>query len=139
MHAGGCDAYEYVTRLDLASINEFRLLHHTCGISGDVIFPAFVHTRHLGRLSAHEGATGLAAAFSHACHNCLHLLRDIVAHCHVIQEYQRLRTLGEHIVHAHCNCIDTHGIVLVHSEGNLEFGAHTVGAAHQHRLFDSEL
>ena len=46
--------------------------------------------------------------------------------------------MGEHVVDAHGHDVDTDGVVLVHRERDLEFVAHAVGAAHQHRLLVAE-
>ena len=42
---------------------------------------------------------------------------------------------ADHVVHAHCHAVDTHGVVFIHKEGDFQFCAHAVGTAHQHGMF----
>lgn len=51
--------------------------------------------------------------------------------CVVIEEEQGLRSGGDDVVHAHGHQVDTHGVMLVAVECELELGAHAVGACYQ--------
>ncbi|MPM25305.1 hypothetical protein SDC9_71796 [bioreactor metagenome] len=63
-----------------------------------------------------------------------HLLGAVFPHGQIVQEKQRLRAAADDIVDAHGHAVDAHGVVLVHQKGQLQLGAHTVGAGHQHRI-----
>ena len=106
-------------------------LHHTRGVSGDVIFAIGIHARHFGGFAAYQRAARLPAAFGHAGHNLLHHFGIGLALGHIVQEHQGFRPLRQHIVHAHGHGIDADGVVLVHGKGDFQFGTHAVGAAHQ--------
>ena len=138
MHAAGSDAHKDVAHLDLGAVDQLGLLHDARREAGDVILVAFVHAGHLGRLAAHQGAARLAAALGHAGDDRLDLGRDIVPQGHIVQEEERLGALREHVIDAHGHGVDADGVVLVHREGDLELGAHAVGAAHQDRLLVAE-
>ena len=49
-------------------------------------------------------------------------------------DLQRLGALRQHVIDAHGHGVNADRIVLVHLEGQLELGAHAVGAAYEHRL-----
>ena len=52
----------------------------------------------------------------------------------VIQEEQRLGALNDHVVDAHRDQIDAHGVVPLRVDGEAQLGADAVGARYQHRL-----
>ena len=60
-------------------------------------------------------------------------LGHVLAAGDVVQEEQGLCAAADDVVDAHGHAVDAHGVVLVHQEGDLELGAHAVGAADQHR------
>ena len=138
MYARRRDTHEHIAYSHFATVNELGFLHHTCGVTCDIVFAIAVHTWHLGSLATYEGATCLAATFCHTCYDGLYFLGDVVTNSHVIKEDKWFCALCKHIVHAHSYSIDTNGIVLVHRESEFEFGTYTVGAADEHRLFDVE-
>ena len=49
----------------------------------------------------------------------------------VVEEKHGLRAAGDNVVDAHGHQVDAHGVVLVHVKGQLQLGAHAVGARHQ--------
>ena len=136
MYSRGGDSHEHVAGLDLGSVDEFGLLDHSCGVARNVIFPVSVHSRHFGGLAANEGATGLAASLCDSGHDGLDLGRDVLADSHIVEEEQRFGTLCEDVVHAHCDSINSDGVMLVHCKCKFQFRSDTVGAAHEDRLLD---
>ena len=80
------------------------------------------------------GAAGLHAALAHARHNGGDLLRHVLPAGDVVQEEERLGPADDHVVDAHGHAVDAHSVVLVLVKGQLELGAHAVGAGHQHGL-----
>ena len=61
-----------------------------------------------------------------------------MSHGHIVEEEQRFRTLGEHIVDTHRHGVNAHGVVPVHGERYLQLGTHAVGPADEHRLLQAE-
>ncbi len=138
MDAAGGDAHQHVTDFHLRTVDQFALFDDAGSETGDVVFPVTVHARHLGGFAADQGAARLAAAFRHAGDNGFHLLGNIMAQRHIVEEEQRLGALRQHVVDAHRHRVDADGVVLVHGEGDLELRTHAVGAAHQDRLLVTE-
>ena len=91
----------------------------------------------LSGLTADEGSAGLNTALSHAADDLSDLLGDVLAAGDVVQEEQGLGAAADDIVDAHGNAVDAHGVVLVHQEGQLQLGAHAVGAGDQHGVLDA--
>ena len=56
----------------------------------------------------------------------------------IVEEEQRLGTLCQYIIHAHCHSVDTDSVVLVHLERQLQLGTYTIGTAHKDRLLVAE-
>jgi hypothetical protein len=52
----------------------------------------------------------------------------------IVQKEQGLGALYQHVVDAHGHQVDAHGVVHVPLEGQLELGAHAIGATDQHRF-----
>ena len=136
MNTGRCDSHEDVSDLYFCSINQFRFLDDSRSVARDVIFTVFVHSGHLGSFAAHEGASSLTAAFSYTGYNCLNHLGTCLALGNIVQEYEGFSSLGQHVVDAHRHGVDPYGVVLVHGKGNLQFGSHSVSAAHKDRFLD---
>ena len=138
VHTARRNAHQHVAHFYFRTINEFAFLHDAGRKARDVVLAVRIHARHLGGLAADQRTARLPAAFRHTGHDGLHLFGDVVAQGHVVQEKERFRALRQHVVDAHGHGIDADGVVLVHRKRDLEFGAHAVGAAHQHRLLVAE-
>ena len=136
MDSGGGYSHKDIPSLDLRAVNEFGFLHDTRGVTSNVIFTVLVHSRHLGGLSAHEGASGLTASVSDSGHDGLHDLRTGLSLGHIVKEHKRFRTLGQNVVDAHRHGVDADGVVLVHRERQLELSADSVSSADQDRFLD---
>ena len=132
----GGDSNEDIPGLDLRAVNESGFLHDTRGVASDVIFTVLVHSRHLGGLAAHEGASGLTASVSDSGHDGLHDLRTGLSLGHIVKEHKRFRSLGQNVVHTHRHGVDADGVVLVHRERQLELSADSVSSADQDRFLD---
>ncbi len=86
----------------------------------------------LGRLAADERAARLQAALGDAAHDGRDVLGLDVADGDVVEEEQRLGARGEQVVGAHGHQVDAHGVVAAEQLGELELGAHAVGARDEH-------
>ena len=136
MYAGGSNTNQHIAHFDFGAIDEFGLFYHSGRITRDVIFAIGIHTRHFCRLASYKGTSGLAASFRYTADDCLDLRRDVMSHCHVVQEDKRFGSLRQDIVHAHRHGVNTDGVVFVHRKSDLQFGSHAVGSANQNRFFD---
>ena len=88
----------------------------------------------LGHLAAHQRAAGQLAALCDAAHDLCHVLRLELADGNVVQEEERLRADGHHVVHAHGHEVLANGLVTVQELGDGELGPHAVGARDEHRV-----
>jgi hypothetical protein len=88
----------------------------------------------LGHLAANQRAAGLAAALGNAAHNLGNVLGAQLANGNVIQEEQRLRTNGHHVVDAHGHEVLAHRLVPVKQLRDGKLGAHAIRARDQHRV-----
>ena len=137
MHAAGGQGDEHVPLLHGFLIQNFALVHHAYAETGQVVFVLGVEAGHLGGLTAHQRAARLHAALGHAAHDLRHALGHVLAHSHVVQKELGLCAAADDVVDAHGHAVDAHGVMLVHQKGQLELGAHAVGAADQHRALDA--
>ena len=138
MDARRGDPDQHVAGLDLRPVDEPAAFDDAHREPRDVVLAAFVHARHLGRLTAYERTARLTAPLGHAADDALDLDRFVVPHGHIIEKKERLGTLSQHVVDAHRHGIDADRIVFVQREGQFELGSHAVGTAYEHRLLDSE-
>ena len=134
MCATGCQAQHHVARAHLGAVKNFRFFHCADGKTRQVVFAGRVHARHLGRLAADQRAARELAAAGDAAHHGSGGVHIELAAGEIVQEEQRFGALDQHVVDAHGHQIDAHRVVHVPFKSQLELGAHTVGAAHQHRL-----
>ena len=84
--------------------------------------------------AADEGRPRLDAAVAHALDDVGDPLRHVFAAGDIIEEKQGLGPAADDVVDAHGHAVHAHGVVLVHEKGQLQLGAHPVGAGDQHRL-----
>ena len=138
VYAGGSDTDQHIAHFDFGAIDEFGLFYDSGRIARDVVFTVGIHTRHFCRFASYKGTTGLAASFRYTADNRLDLRRDVMSHCHVVQEDERFGSLRQNIVHAHRHGVNTDGVVFVHRKSDLQFGTNAVGSADQNRFFDSQ-
>ncbi len=101
---------------------------------GQVVVAFAVHARHLGGLAAHQGRTGLAAAFGDAGHHAGGGVHVQLAGGVVVQEQQRLCALGQQVVDAHGHQVDADGVGQARLDGDLQLGADAIGGGDQQRI-----
>ena len=123
-----------ITGLHGVVVQDLFFVHNAHGETGQIVLLFRHHARVLGGLAAHQRAIGLHAALGHALDDLSDLFRDVAAAGDVIQEDQRLCTSADDIVDAHGHAVDADGVVLVQDHGDLQLGAHAVGAGDQHRV-----
>ena len=131
MNAGGRHADEHIPLPELVPGNQVLLVHRPHGKSGQVILVLRVKARHLRRLTADEGRSGLAAPFRHSFYDSGNLLRHIFAAGNVVQEEQGLSSRAGHVVDAHGYAVDAHRVMLIHQKSQLQLGSHSVRSGQQ--------
>ena len=132
MYAAGSDTYDSVAGLNCGRIKDLGLVHDTGAVACDVVFVLCHHAGVLGGLAAYQCAASHYAAVSHALYDSGNLFGNYLADSDVVQEEQRLCATADDVVDAHCNCVDTDRIVLVHEHCELELSAYAVGAAYKY-------
>ena len=133
---GGGQAQDHVPGLDGGLVKDLGLVHHAHGEARQVVLVHGVEPGHLGGLPADEGGPGLDAPLGHAGDDLGDLLRHVLPAGDVVQEKQGLGPHADDVVDAHGHAVDAHGVVLVHEEGQLQLGAHPVGAGDQNGVGD---
>jgi len=114
-------------------------LHRADGEPGDVVVPAAVEARELGRFAADERTAGGHAAF-----------RDPGDHLpggtpfeppgrEVVQEEERFRTLDDDVVHAHGDEVDADPAVAADVPGDEQLGADAVGRGDENGIAEPGL
>ncbi len=93
-----------------------------------------VHAGHLGRLAAHQRATGAAAAFGDARHDTTTRVHVEPPAGIVVEEEQRLGALDHDVVDAHRHQVDADRVGHARLDRDLELGAHAVGARDEDRI-----
>ena len=123
-----------VPGLDEASIDELVFLHHGHAEAGQVVAAGGVEARHLSGFTPQQGTAALGAAVGNAHHHLRHRCGAELAGGDVIEEEERFGAAGDHVVGAHGHQIDAHPVVALAVLGQLQLGAHPVGAGHQQGL-----
>ena len=134
MRARRGDAQQHVAFADLGAVEQLRFFHRADGEAGQVVFAGAVHVGHFRGFAADQGAAGEFAAFGDAGDDGDGGVDVELAGGEIVQEEQRLGALHQHVVHAHADQVDADGVVAAQLLGQLELGAHAVGARDQHRL-----
>ena len=122
--------------LDEARPPELVALRQADGEAGHVEVAAGELPGVLGGLAAEQHALGAQAALVHAGDDLGDLFGHDLADHEVVEEEQRHGAAGRHVVDAHRHEVDADGAQLVHGAGQLDLGAHAVGAGHQHRVLE---
>ena len=102
MQAAGGQAQHHVARdHGVGSIEDFGFLNRADAKASQIVLTSRIHSGHLGRFAANQGAAAQFAAFGDACdHGCRGVHIEL-ATGEVIQEEQGLSPLHQHVVDAH--------------------------------------
>ena len=129
---------KYIAFSDGGAVDDCGLFGNADREASQIVLVFVIHARHFSGFAADQTGTGLYAAVGNAGHDLLEQCWIVLAAGDVIQEEQRLGTLGGDIVDAHGHAVDADGVVLVGHLGNDQLGADAIGAGNQHRLLVSE-
>ena len=134
MRAARCDADQSVAGSNATAIYHCGPLNRAHAKSREIVFPVTVHIRHLRGLAPDQCCAGLMATF---CDSGYDIAGDVDVETpagKIIEEKQRLGALHKHVVHAHCNQVDTDSVVALQVLREHEFGTDPVGPGDEHRL-----
>ena len=131
MHAARRQSQDNIARGDVAARQQRVALGRADRETRQVEIAAGIHAGHLGGLAADQRATGAAAALGDAGDDAPSDLDLEAAGGVIIQEEQRLGALDHDVVDAHRHQVDAHRVVQAGLDGDLELGAHAIGAGHQ--------
>src|SRR5215470_527508 len=123
-----------VARANLGPGDQAAPLDHTHREAREVVLARSIERAHLGRLPAHECAARLLASLRHAPHDGLDAIRLHAMHGEVVEEVERLRPVDEQVVDSHRDEVDTHRVVAVGGEGDMQLGPHSVGGGDEDGL-----
>jgi hypothetical protein len=88
----------------------------------------------LSRLTANQGATIGGAPSGKAPNDVREDMRLKLARAKVIEKKERLRSQHGDVIDTMIDQVLANGVVTIHREGDLEFGAHAIDAGYQYRL-----
>jgi len=128
VHATGGQAQHHVAAGHGLPSEDARFFHRPDAKTGQIVLARRVHARHFGGLAADQGAARQFAAARDAAHHRRRGIDIQLAAGKVVEEKQRLGALHQHVVDAHGHQVDAHRVVQLPLEGQLELGAHAVGA-----------
>ena len=134
MNTCGRHTDQNVTGFQLFPCKKIFFIDHAYCESRKVILILLHKSRMLGCFSADQSCSGLCTAFYHTAYDLCDLFRIILAACNIIQEKQRLCPCAGNIVDAHCHCIDSNGVMLVHNHGKLYLCSASVCSGNKSRL-----
>ena len=133
------DARRGKAQYDIALGHVFGIEHlwtvyRTDAKTGQVVIIGIHDAGMLRHLSTNERATRLTATLGDAAHHLGDVVASELADGDVIEKEQRLGPAGQHVVHAHGDQVDAHGIVLASHLSQGELGSHAIGPAHENGI-----
>ena len=77
------------------------------------------------------------AAFGYARNDSGDFFGNVFTASDIVKEEKRFCAAANNVVYAHCNAVDTDGIVLILNKCELKLCSYAVGAAYEYGLFHS--
>ena len=136
VEAGGGQADQLVARLDHAWREQLFALRRADDEARQVVLALAVHARHLGCLAADERAAVFLASLGEAADDLAGDFGVELAGREVVEKEDRFGALYGDVVDAVVDQALADRVMHVHREGDVELGAHAVGGADQHRVFE---
>ena len=134
VQSAGSDANDGVAGSDGFAVEYPRSVHHTDDRAAQVIFAGLIEPGHLRGLPANQRATVLRAGFHEAFDDLSKDARLQSARPEVIEKEERLRAQHRNVVHTMIDEVLADGVVPIHRESDLQFGADAIDARNEHRL-----
>ena len=114
MYTGRSHTDQHIAVFYLASCDHIFAVNHANCKTSQIVFILRHKSRMLCCLTTDQRCAGLVTSFCYTFYDLSNLLRIVFAAGNIIQEKQRLAACAGNIVYAHCNCIDSDGIMFVH-------------------------
>ena len=130
----GSDADHTVAFADAFAVQHTAFFHYTDDGAADIIFTGSVEIGHLSGLTADQRAVVFFAGLGKTGDQLLEDIGFQFAGADIVQEEERFRAQNGDVIHTVIDQIGANRVMLVQSEGDLEFGAHAVHAGNQYRL-----
>ncbi len=135
MQSVGGQPDDYVAFCNRLSFDNPVFLHHPDNETDQVVVAAAVNVAKLRHFPADKCTAHIPAGLRHSFDDRLHLLRHQLTDADIVQEEDGLGAAGENVVHTVVDDVDADGIVPAQRYGKLQFGAYSVDAGYQHRMF----
>ncbi len=135
MNTAGSNADEHVTGQDRIARDHVFTVYQAYGKTGQIVLILRHKPGMLCGLAADQSTIRLHAAVCYTLNDLRDLLGIVLSACDIIQEKQRLTAGARDVIYAHCDRIDTDGIMLVHQEAKLHLRSATVGSGQKNRIF----
>ena len=110
-------------------------VNDTNGKAREVVILERHQTGMLSGLASDERRAGLNAALCNAANDGSDLFGVVLAASDVVKEEERLCAAANDVVYAHCNRVDTDGVMLVHEDSELYFRTAAVRTGNEYGLF----
>ena len=134
MNAARLDSDENIACLLCVGLKYLVLINNADRETCEVVLLLGHKTGVLGSFTAYERAACLNAAVSHARNDLCYLFGDILSAGNIIEEKLWLCAAADYIINAHCNTVDTYGVMLVHDECYLYLCTNAVSTRNENRL-----
>ena len=126
-----------IARRDVGARQQAVALGGADGEAGEVVVAVGIHAGHLRRLAADQRAARAAAALGDAGDDAASHVDLEPAGGVVVEEEQRLGALDDDVVDAHRHEVDADGVGDARLDGDLELGAHAVGAGDEDGILEA--
>jgi hypothetical protein len=127
------EGHQHITFLHARTAQHGIFLHDAGDKTGQIVVGRRVHAGHFCCFATNQRACVLAAARGDTGHHAFHHRRFELAKRHVVEEEQWHGTLHQNVIGAVVDEAVADGVVATGFDGDLDLGAHTVGAGHQQR------
>ncbi len=138
MDPGRLEAQNYVAGRYGGAVYDLFTLDSPDAETCQVVLAFLVHGGHRGRFASEQGAPSHLATESYAFDDLFNNARPRLADGDIVKEEKRLGAASHHIIGVHGDQVDTDGVVLVQSLGDLYFGADAVGSRGKDHLSEPE-
>ena len=135
METRGGDADRDITGLNLAAINQPLPLDYADAEASKVIVAALIQIGQNRSFAPNQCAVAVNAGIRDPADNRLKQRWLVMRHRHVVEKKERLCPRAKHVVDAHRDEVNAHGIVNAGRHSNLQLRPHTVGAGNQQWIF----
>src|SRR5439155_5058749 len=127
-------AKNYISNFYCFSVDDAFALHCANNESGKIVFSIGIKTRHLSGLATDQRASIVLAGLSQAFYDFFSDLRLELSRGQVIHEEQRRGALHRDVFETLIHQVIADGVMRLHLESDLKFGADPIDAGDKHGL-----